>query len=112
MPDKHAQAAGKRLFLHGALCIGLAIVASTAGGIVALWGSVPLGVAIGALALGGCGGWGWYLTTRLRFRCPECGSEHARIARDTLNRQLLVCPDCGYRAATGKRALADSPFGH
>jgi len=107
-----AAAAGSRFFWHCALCAGSTFVLFAAAGVAAMMVAIPVGVAIGALALGVCGAYSWYLANHFRVVCPQCGDGEARLARDTLNRQLLICPVCGYRAATGKKAIADSPFGH
>ena len=112
MGDKKAAAAGSRFFWHCALCAGSTFALFATAGLVAMMVAVPIGVAIGALALGVCGAYSWYLVHHFRVACPQCGDPEARLARDTLNRQLLICPVCGYRAATGKKAIADSPFGH
>jgi hypothetical protein len=114
MGDTYAHRAGSRFFLHCALCaVGfLAVSAGTAA--LALWTSLglPLVVLFAVLGIGACGGYAYYLARRYRVRCPQCEQRTARLARDTLNRQILACPDCGYRAATGRKVLADSPFGH
>ncbi|MEM8884512.1 MAG: hypothetical protein AAGD14_10610 [Planctomycetota bacterium] len=114
MGDQYARRAGTRFFLHCAICAGVFLLVSAATTIVALWTSLglPLVLLLGGLGVAGCAGYAFYLLRHYRVPCPECGSPHARLARDTLNRQLLVCNECGYRASTGWKVLADSPFGH
>ncbi|MHC4452668.1 MAG: hypothetical protein ACYS0E_21425, partial [Planctomycetota bacterium] len=82
--------------------------------IAALWTSLglPLVFLLGGVGIAGCAGYAYFLLRHFRVRCPQCEEQSARLARDTLNRQLLVCSGCGYRAATGWKVLADSPFGH
>ena len=112
--EKYAHRAGSRFFLHCALCAGGFLVVSAATAIVALWTSLglPLVRLLAGVGIAACAGYAYYLARHFRVVCPQCEQRTARLARDTLNRQLLVCPECGYRAATGWKALADSPFGH
>jgi len=94
--------------------VGAFVVVGAATAAVAYWTaakSAHLSVMAGVgLAL--CSGYAYYLLRRYRVACPDCKSEAAHFARDTQNRQLLMCPRCGYRAPTGRRVLADSPVGH
>jgi DNA-directed RNA polymerase subunit RPC12/RpoP len=90
----------------------IAVGALTAA--MAYWtaaGSVQLMVVAG-VGLAACSAYAYYLLRRYRVQCPDCKWEGAHFARDTQNRQLLMCPHCGYRAPTGRRVLADSPVGH
>jgi membrane protein implicated in regulation of membrane protease activity len=114
MGDQYAHRAGSRFFLHCALCAGGFLVVSAATAIAALWTSLglPLVFLLGGVGIAGFAGYAYFLLRRFRVRCPQCEEQSARLARDTLNRQLLVCSECGYRAATGWKVLADSPFGH
>lgn len=114
MGDKYAHRAGNRFFVHCALCAGGFVVTSMASGALALWTSVaaPWVVAIAVVGVLGSGGYAYYLLRHYRLPCPQCEQRTARLAHDTLNRQILACPECGYREATGRKVLADSPFGH
>jgi len=114
MGDNYAHRAGNRFFVHCAICAGAFVVVSGATAALALWTSLgtPWVVAIGAAGALGVGGYAYFLLRHYRVDCPQCEQRTARLARDTLNRQLLVCPECGYRAPTGWKVLADSPFGH
>jgi len=66
-------------------------------------------VSVGGVA---CATYAYYLLRRYRVRCPECEHAQAHFARDMQNRMLLVCPQCGLRASTGRKVIADSPAGH
>jgi hypothetical protein len=41
----------------------------------------------------------WYATRKLR--CPECGSEDARLVYDANGAEYVTCEACGIRRATG-----------
>jgi len=114
MGENYANRAGNRFFVHCALCAGGFVVSIAATAALALWTplAAPLVVAVSAVAFAACAGYAYFLLRRFRVRCPQCEQQTARLARDTLNRQILACPECGYREATGRRVLADSPFGH
>jgi predicted RNA-binding Zn-ribbon protein involved in translation (DUF1610 family) len=114
MGDPKAHRAGSRFFRHCAFCAGAFLAVVAAAGALAFWSplGVGFGVAFGVVGALGCGAYAWFLLYRFRVECPQCGEKTARLARDTLNRQILDCPACGYRAATGFKVLADSPFGH
>jgi DNA-directed RNA polymerase subunit RPC12/RpoP len=69
-------------------------------------------VTVAGIGITACAAYAYYLIRRYRVRCPECEYAGAHFARDMKNRMLLVCPECGLRASTGRRVIADSPSGH
>ena len=109
-----ARSAGKRLFWHSALCAVTYAVAIVLTVSVALLTEATPSVLmlIAALGCAAASGYAWYLLRAYRVRCPQCDEDSAHFARDTQNRQLLICPQCGFRAPTGRKVLADSPVGH
>jgi hypothetical protein len=100
--------------VHGLCCAASFALVGVLTLALAAWTSVGARglTAIVVIGVGACGAYGYYLLRRYRIPCPDCEFAGARFARDTQGRQLLVCPECGLRAATGRRVLADSPVGH
>jgi len=112
--DDYARRAGARFLLHSVLCVAAFVVVGGLTAALGVWtnlGAQWLLVFVG-VGVCACTGYAYYLLRRYRVNCPDCEFEGAHFARDTQNRMLLMCPHCGYRAATGRKVLADSPVGH
>ena len=110
----YARQAGNRLLWHGAACVACYLVVAALTVALALWSNAEgmTLMLIGGVGCAAASGYAYYLVRGYRVRCPECEFEGAHFARDTLNRQLLVCSQCGLRMPTGRKVLADSPVGH
>jgi len=100
--------------LHGIACAAAFAGVGLVTAALAAWTTVgsPGLITVVTVGIAACGGYAYFLLRRYRVRCPECEFEAAHFARDMQNRLLLICPQCGYRASTGRKVLADSPVGH
>jgi len=112
--NAYARRAGARFQLHGLLCAASFVGVGAVTAALGVWTSVGAPVLLTVVAVGviASAAYAYYVLKRYRVRCPECEFDGAHFVRDTQSRLLLMCPQCGFRAATGGNALADSPVGH